>query len=161
MTERTGELRLRQLRLDDEAAFTEAHRTMADEFTFGLIYELGQSWPAYVRANKDYQIGRSLEPWMVPATFLVADVKGEIVGRTSIRHKLNAALNKEGGHIGYCVLPPFRRRGYATEILRQSLIIARAVGVDRALVTCNDDNIGSIKVIESQGGRLENVLDGT
>jgi predicted acetyltransferase len=62
----------------------------------------------------------------VPATFLVADVDGAIVGRVSIRHELNDHLTHFGGHIGYGVRPAHRRRGYATEILRQSLVIARA-----------------------------------
>ena len=57
-----------------------------------------------------------------------------------------------------CVLPRHRRRGHATEILRQSLVIARATGVDRVLVTCNDGNIGSAAVIEACGGRLDSVV---
>ena len=98
----------------------------------------------------------------MPGTFLVADVAGEIVGRTSIRFTLNAFLAERGGHIGYGVLPQHRRRGYATEILRQSLIIARAAGVGRVLVTCDQDNVGSRTVIESCGGVLDSVvtLDG-
>jgi predicted acetyltransferase len=64
-----------------------------------------------------------------------------------------------GGHIGYGVLAQYRRRGYATEILRQSLVVARSVGVGRVLVTCDDDNVGSAAVIEAIGGRLENVVD--
>ena len=64
----------------------------------------------------------------------------------------------QGGHIGYAVRPAHRRRGYATEILRQSLIIARAVGVDRVLVTCDDTNVGSSAVIEACGGVLDDVV---
>jgi predicted acetyltransferase len=53
------------------------------------------------------------------------------------------------------VLPPFRRRGVATEILRQSLIVARVFGVDRVLLTCDEDNVGSRTVIERCGGVLD------
>ena len=55
------------------------------------------------------------------------------------------------------MLPGQRRRGYATEILRQSLIIARANGVDRVLVFADEDNAGSRAVIEACGGKLERV----
>jgi predicted acetyltransferase len=66
-----------------------------------------------------------------------------------------------GGHIGYAVVPEFRRRGYATEILRLSVKIAREkFGLGRILVTCDDDNIGSIRTIEKNGGILENVISG-
>jgi len=59
-------------------------------------------------------------------------------------------------------VPDFRRRGYATAILRQSLQIARGkcVGARRVLVTCDDDNVGSIRTIEKNGGVLENVVSG-
>jgi predicted acetyltransferase len=66
-----------------------------------------------------------------------------------------------GGHIGYVVVPEFRRRGYATTILRLSVQIAREkLGIKRVLVTCDDDNIGSIRTIEKNGGILENVISG-
>jgi predicted acetyltransferase len=152
-------LRLRPLRDDDEAAFLAGHRLMAAEgFTFGLGLTSGMSWPAYVTLLERQRCGTGLPDGYVPATFLVGDVAGEIVGRTSIRHRLNDFLEREAGHIGYGVLPRCRRRGYGTEILRQSLIIARAAGVDRVLVTCDDHNVGSIGVIEACGGLLDGVV---
>jgi predicted acetyltransferase len=51
-----------------------------------------------------------------------------------------------------------RRRGYATEILRQSLVIARSYGLDRVLLTCDHDNVGSAAVTEACGGVLERVV---
>jgi predicted acetyltransferase len=64
-------------------------------------------------------------------------------------------------HIGYAIVPEFRRRGFATEILRQAVGVARdKLGIKRILVTCDDDNIGSIRTIEKNGGVLENVVSG-
>ena len=152
-------LRLRPPRLGDEAAFRAAHQVMAAEgFIFGLGLEPATRWDTYLKALHDHRCGLNLAEGRVPATFLVADVAGVIVGRASIRHELNDRLKQEGGHIGYAVLPPYRRRGYATEMLRQSLVIARASGVDRVLLTCDDDNTGSIAVIEGCGGQLDSVI---
>lgn len=131
----------------------------AEGFAFGFAVEPGVEWSACLQAQEERRRGVNLSPGQVPATFLVAEVGGIIVGRVQIRHELNDFLERVGGHIGYCVLPAHRRLGYATEILRQSLIVARAIGVDRVLVTCDDDNAGSIAVIERCGGRLDSVID--
>jgi len=151
-------LKLRPLRLDDEAAFRAGHEQMAaEEFPFGFALEPDTPWDDYVRMVAGWPCGVDLPEGWVPNTFLVADLDGQVVGRVSIRHKLNDFLRDEGGHIGYGVLPGYRRRGYATEILRQALVIARSVGVERVLITCDDDNAGSIRAIEACGGELDSV----
>jgi predicted acetyltransferase len=155
-------LRLRPLLDHDEAAYRSALQVMAAEgHVFGFGLQPGVEWSAYLRTLDERRRGLNLSLEQVPATFLVADVGGTIVGRTQIRHHLNDFLEREGGHIGYCVLPDHRRRGYATEILRQSLTVIRALGVDRVLVCCDDDNAGSIAVIENCGGELDSVTSAT
>jgi len=91
----------------------------------------------------------------VPDTELWWAEGDEYLGRIAIRHRLTPRLLEVGGHIGYDVRPSARRRGHATEMLRQALAIAAGLGIERALVTCDVDNIGSRTVIERNGGVLE------
>lgn len=112
-------------------------------------------WSAYRQDKIDTHLGINLPDGWVPASFLIAELDGQVVGRVSVRHELNDWLFREGGHIGYAVRPAFRRRGVATEMLRQALVVARAHGVERVLVTCDDDNAASAAVIERCGGRID------
>lgn len=151
----------RVLRPGDEGPFLAGHRAMASEgFRFALNHEPGMPWPAYLDRLASHRCGVDVPAGLVPATFLVAVVEGTIVGRASIRHELNDWLRHEGGHIGYGVLPRHRGRGFATEMLRQSLVIARSHGVDRVLVCCDESNRTSAAVIERCGGRLESTVTG-
>ena len=146
----------------DEEEFLRAHRATSPEVPFFLhYYEEGIPFSRYLEVLAEQERGSNLPPNHVPSTFLFAFVATRIVGRVSIRHLLNAFLERVGGHIGYVVVPEFRRLGYATTMLRLSVQIARGkLGIGRILVTCDDDNIGSIRTIEKNGGILENVISG-
>jgi predicted acetyltransferase len=151
---------LRLPRADEEQEFFRAHRATTPEVAnFLHYYSEGMSFREYLDVLADQQRGTNLPPNHVPSTFLFAFVGPRIVGRVSIRHTLNEFLERLGGHIGYVVVPEFRRKGHATEILRRSLQIARDdLGIRRALLTCDDDNVASIRVIEKNGGQLENTV---
>jgi predicted acetyltransferase len=115
----------------------------------------------YLEVLAEQERGENLPANHVPSTFLFAFAGTRIVGRVSIRHALNPYLERFGGHIGYVVVPEYRRQGYATAILRQSLQVARQkLGLKHVLVTCDDDNVGSIKTIEKNGGVLESIVTG-
>ncbi|HEY8099240.1 MAG TPA: GNAT family N-acetyltransferase [Burkholderiaceae bacterium] len=58
------------------------------------------------------------------------------------------------GHIGYAVVPWKRRKGYATEALRQLLPEAKARGLKYVEITTEPENIASQRVIETNGGAL-------
>ena len=153
---------LRRPRLDEEDEFMRAHRATSPDVPYFLhYYQEGMPFSRYIEVLAERERGVNLPPDHVPSTFLFAFNGQRIVGRVAIRHRLNDGLLRVGGHIGYVVVPEFRRQGYAATILRLALRIARdSLGIQRVLVTCDDDNIGSIRTIEKNGGVLEDVVSG-
>lgn len=157
--ERNPLFELRPLRAEDSEAFfaaVEEMRTTDPDWEFALGYEKGLAFGEYVRRLEAWGRGEELPARFVPGWFLVGVRAGKIVGRVSIRHLLNARLSSVGGHIGYGVVPSERRRGLATEMLRRALVLCRRdLGLGRVLVTCEDSNEGSRKVIERCGGLFD------
>ena len=98
----------------------------------------------------------AVAPGMVPATSFWLVAGEPVVGRASVRHRLNEALLLWGGHIGYAIRPSERRKGYGTAALRLALTEAGPLGLREVLVTCDSDNAGSRRIIERNGGVLEN-----
>ena len=82
----------------------------------------------------------------------------EWIGKLTLRTTINAQYLHAGGHIGYEVRPSKRRSGYGTALLRLGLEKARERGLQRVLLTCDETNIGSRKIIEANGGQLENAV---
>ncbi|WP_152363289.1 GNAT family N-acetyltransferase [Microlunatus speluncae] len=96
----------------------------------------------------------------VPGTTLWYVDGDDYLGRLAIRHRLTPKLLEVGGHIGYDVRPSARRRGHATAMLKAALPLAYELGIDSALVTCDEDNLASAKVIEHNGGVYEDSRSG-
>jgi predicted acetyltransferase len=155
---------LRPFELTDEVAALAAAQEFSDSGFDFLDFDPEVPWERWMGLTENYRRGVDLPANRVRGAMLAADVDGQLVGCASIRFALNDYLAARGGHIGYGVIPRFRRRGYATAILVESINIAREEGVGDLLVSCDDDNLGSATVIERCGGVLESVVvadDGT
>lgn len=114
---------------------------------------------------KNSKMGIYLKPGRVASTYYWL-VSGEtFIGEIAIRHELNDALLKYGGHIGYGIRYSCWNQGFGTQMLRLSLTKAQEMGLKCVLITCDDDNLASARVIEKNGGilqdKIQNRIDNT
>lgn len=94
------------------------------------------------------------------STFFCLDEEQDLfVGAVNIRHFLNERLLLDGGHIGDGVRPSQRRKGIATKMIALALEECKKLGLDRVLMVCDKDNVGSAKSIQRNGGLLENEIE--
>lgn len=113
-----------------------------------------------------YKHARNLPVNRVGATYfwLVDDENHAFIGEISIRHALTPALERYGGHIGYGVRFSAWNKGYGTLMLSLALEKAQAMGLTRVLITCDDDNPASARVMEKNGfvlsDKVENEIGG-
>ena len=96
---------------------------------------------------------------LVPSsTYLgVREKDNYIVGMIDIRHYLNEYLTQAGGHIGYGVRKTERNKGYAKQMLKLALEKCKELKIKKVLITCDEDNIASEKVILSANAKLEDI----
>ena len=116
-----------------------------------------REWIDYVEKHKDPQ---TVPEGRVPSTqfIFVREEDSKIVGMIDIRHHLNEFLELFGGHIGYSVAPSERRKGYATQMLKEALSVCKDLGIRKVLITCIKDNEGSRRTILNNGGMYESTV---
>jgi predicted acetyltransferase len=122
-------------------------------------WETDEGFAAYVAEKVAERDRVSRDGWVLCTSLWWVD-DGEYVGRMSIRHELTDWLTEIGGHIGYDVRRSRRGEGHATAMLAAALPIARDLGIDQALLTCDTDNLASRVVIERNGGVFEDERKG-
>ena len=94
-------------------------------------------------------------------TYLAFNQDDYLIGVAVLRTELKGELFNYGGNVGYLVRPGERKKGYGSEILKESLILLKEkYNVNFVVLGCNKNNIGSSKVIINNGGKLiEEVID--
>jgi predicted acetyltransferase len=139
-------------------SFVEAARDLRDEGWLPEfpVEEVAADFDGYVR-----RVRAEEQDWGVPVTTLWYIDGTTYLGTVIVRHQLTPELTRHGGHIGYHIAPRHRRQGHATAMLAAALAYCRGtLGLARVLVTCAEPNTASRRVIEGNGGILENTLDG-
>jgi len=116
-------------------------------------YDVYEEWLEQVRLARH----KETSPTGVPATtyFSVREGDHKIIGTIQLRHELDDYLRQRGGHIGYGIRPSERGKGYGTEQLALVLEKAKALGLPRVMISCDQTNAASARVAVKNGARLE------
>lgn len=156
-------IELRELSLNDGCDILEMLREIGPgENGFGnTAYDLKDNeFSGYLLRHVNMSQGIGMEPGFVPMTKFWLFVDGQPAGIGQVRHNLTDNLRKHGGHIGYCIRPSLRGKGYGNLMLGELLKKAAEMKISRILLTCIETNTASRRVIEYNGGVLEKVEDG-
>jgi len=122
----------------------------------GITYEDYKKW--LIKSDNAAK-GVGLEDWMVPQNIYWIYVNGIPVGMGKLRHYLTDKLKEEGGHGGYAICASYRNKGYGTQLMKLLLEQAKAIKIDKLLLTVQNHNIASIKVAMASGGFIEKIDD--
>ncbi len=138
----------------------------ADEDQFAGCLSLDESntaeeWINICELRKDKETCEKAGNTVPSHTYLaVRKSDDKVVGVIDLRHHINhPILGTWGGHCGYSVRPSERGKGYAKEMLRLNIQNAKAMGIDKLLVTCNVVNEASERIIKANGGVFEKIID--
>lgn len=152
--------------LQYKESFLEAWQELIDDPSTSYVFasdgdtieEVARDFDAFLFREQERMKGNMLPEGFVPQTHFWLIDKSEVIGEVSMRHKLNEHLRMYGGHIGYAIRPSKRKMGYGKEMLRLALLEAKKLDISKVLITCDEDNIGSQKIIQANGGVLEDSI---
>lgn len=136
-----------------------------DPLTFSSIYKRQRPWDKQefesflleLKTKKQSYI--SSEGQVSISRYALVNEKNEICANGILRFPLSSRSLKEGGNVGYDVPPSMRGKGYSLFFLLEIVKKARLEGLEKILLTCNSDNLPSVRTIEKAGGVLENVIE--
>ena len=154
-----GSLVLRGFAEIDESAFLEyisAWELSGEVIVPSATRRDGRSFDQMMKKWVEDETDAAVARGFVPATlFFLQGTAGRLLGAIHFRHYLNDRLKANGGHIGYGVRPSERKKGYARVMLTLLFKKLADRNVERVLITCDDENAASARVIEKCGGVLE------
>ena len=142
---------LREAYLDYVNEFSEAE----EYYIHSSGTKLTDDFSRFIQTLRGHAKGINLPEGWVPATTFWLVRGGQILGTSGLRHRLTEALKDFGGHVGYAIRPSERGKGYGTLMLKLVLEEARELDLERVLITCDKDNLASVRVIQKNGGKLD------
>jgi len=133
-------------------SYTEAYNEYVDNNVATYSFTDASSCDIFAKFDR-YRNERDLPPNRVGEDkfCLVDDEKRYFIGEIAIRRRLNDALARRGGHIGYGVRYSEWNRGFGTQMLALALEKAKKMHISPVLITCNDDNLASARIMEKNG----------
>ena len=139
-------------------AFDYKNSSDTDKRYYKEIIKRQFDYEKYIRELHNHSRGVGLPEGLTPydTYWMMDDGRQFILAVSRLRHRLNERSIHEGGHIGYDVPPSQRNKGYATELLRLTLVKAADYCIRKVLLTCDFDNEWSARVILKNGGIFEN-----
>lgn len=121
-----------------------------------------EDFPDWLRAENDMTrrivLPDGSEVARVPETRLWLVAGQDFIGRIHIRHHLSPSLELQGGHVGYAIRASARGKGYGGLILQLAIPEIKKLGISNALITCDDTNAASARIIEKTGGKLQDTV---
>ncbi|WEK56032.1 MAG: GNAT family N-acetyltransferase [Candidatus Cohnella colombiensis] len=143
-----------QIKLESEyLSFYQEWKESGEDMVPWVISKDPSDFREMLKSLSDNEEGVGLqEGWVSDSTFWLINNDNRVLGVVNLRHKLSEFLYNAGGHIGYGIRPSERLKGYATLILKLSIIEAKRLGIEDVLVVCDEWNVGSQKTIIKNGG---------